>query len=244
MKDVVYARKGYVDESLQDTEQQFAEEDKDDESSTSKSDHESQISSHTKPRVSKIRRLDPRRLEAIERKLRPRQNHERAALRRAPSPTGGTAVPISYSVLRCLRWMESTTRTMVSIFYAVGTILGILAIPLLLVALLFMAFWAFDAVLIASKPNFCWIPGISSLEICDVPVVSPKPTISPAMQNALEYSSKLEEMQTLGADSVALPYYLRIAEGGIRGMIVQLSAVDLPTKQVVQLTFSKLLSDE
>ena len=63
-----------------------------------------------------------------------------------------------------------------------------------------------------------------------MPVVPPKPTLSPKMQNALEYSSKLEEMQTLGANSVALPYYLRIAEGGIRGMIVQRSAVDLPTK--------------
>jgi hypothetical protein len=40
-------------------------------------------------------------------------------------------------------------------------------------------------------------------------------------------------MQTLGAYSADLPHLLSMGEGGVRGMIVQLSVVDLPTRQVL-----------
>lgn len=52
----------------------------------------------------------------------------------------------------------------------------------------------------------------------------------PILFDGLDYGSKLEVMQKVGVDAVAIPYYLQINEGSVQSMIVQLSVLDPPSK--------------
>lgn len=53
---------------------------------------------------------------------------------------------------------------------------------------------------------------------------------SEAMIDVLNYTSKLEELQKLGADHVVLPYQLEIGERIARKMIVTVSALNLTSR--------------
>ena len=116
-----------------------------------------------------------------------------------------------------------------------GTILTLLQYPIAIIITVMIAYWgaqmAFASLPFASV-SLCGYPVISSLELCQTS--SPgTPHLPPRVKEGLDYTSKLEEMQTLGAYSADLPHLLSMGEGGVRGMIVQLSVVDLPTRQVL-----------
>ena len=151
--------------------------------------------------------------------------------RRAPNPARrrGRRKPkisnpsIKDYIIASLHWIAGT----------LGSMMSILQLPLAMmssmIVTLLVLYWVYDSSVTAISQKLCRIPGISYLEICQ-PVSSDLPIPTPFFQDGLGYGSKLEEMQRLGADSVELPYYLRIGEGSVRSMIVQLGAVDLPSK--------------
>lgn len=226
MNGAAYTREGYANETVPVAEWLPIDADEDKEMLTNRYDRGNQTRTRAKHKPRKVGRLDPTRLETIEKRFRPRQQSPAysaaapATPPHAPNPMLQPGVRFHSFLLNSLHWVLSTA----------GTVFNMLQIPIAIGMSLLIIYLVSDAILVASKPTICLVPGISSLEICDLPSIPPEPTIPAAVQNALEYSSKLEEMQILGANSVELPYYLGIAEGGIRGMIIQMSAVDLPTK--------------
>jgi hypothetical protein len=90
-------------------------------------------------------------------------------------------------------------------------------------------------ILTSAVGKFCVLPGLSYLGVyvgvCERPPPKPKTPLR-FFQEGLDYGSKMAEMQMIGADSVELPYLLQISEGQVRGMIIQLSAVDLPSRYI------------
>ena len=206
----------------------------DDESSATVKTSEDPFSDdHAIPRGEGIRRVAPRSKEKKKRRVEhgtlyrdkttPRyEDLPRVEFSNVPTSMHPTlALPVKRYFIQSLHWILSF----------LGTVMSILQIPFAVVLSLYAIYWLFYTIMMLATPKFCELPGITFLEICRLPTELPgPPETSPFIQTGLDYSSKLEEMQKLGADSVELPYHLRIGEGGVRGMIVQLSAVDLPSK--------------
>ena len=116
------------------------------------------------------------------------------------------------------RWIINATSTkskMMQIPVAIGlsVFVGVLAIRL---------------ALFITVPVVC-SPAWSHLSICNQNITV-NTTIDVFIAKGLQYGSTLEEMQAIGADTVELPYYLRLGEGAVRSLVVELSAVDIPSK--------------
>lgn len=116
-----------------------------------------------------------------------------------------------------LRWLLDVLSSMMSL----------LRLPIALLMSWLLLAWLYDYSITAATPALCGFPFASYMQSCQPTLTSLDPVF---FQDGLSYSSKLEEMQRMGANSVELPYYLRIGEGSVRSMIIQLSATDLPTK--------------
>lgn len=136
--------------------------------------------------------------------------------------------PLFKIISECLSW----------ILLILGKVIYLLQWPIALaVSLLlsyFLVYLGLNVFTSFTIPNFhanpCSLPLISSLKVCRSAGSAQPPKLYPLMKKGLAYTSTLEEMQNIGASSVDLPYYLRVGEDGVRRMIIQLSASDLPTK--------------
>lgn len=98
-------------------------------------------------------------------------------------------------------------------------------------------FSLFTARMLAPSWGFlCMLSGFSILPLCQEPIFK-SPVTGPMFQKPFDYATRLVEIQKIGAESIELPYRLQASEGSIGNMIVQLSAVDLPSKYVLRSTF-------
>lgn len=121
-------------------------------------------------------------------------------------------------------YLTAILRWLLDVF---SSIMSLLRLPIALLMSWLLLAWLYDYSITAAAPALCGLPFASYMQSCQPTLPSPDPVF---FQDGLNYSSKLEEMQRMGANSVEFPYYLRIGEGSVRSMIIQSSATDLPTK--------------
>jgi hypothetical protein len=128
-------------------------------------------------------------------------------------------------------WFRAYVSAVLVWFLAIAV--NMLIVLMTLLAGVFAMYVVYEYALEALAPamkSLCAVPGISilGLTICSPPPPPPEPP--QFLREGLDYGAKLSEMQKIGANSIELPYLLQISEGSVRSMIVQLSAVDLPSK--------------
>lgn len=126
---------------------------------------------------------------------------------------------------------DSAPRKNIAMFF-LHPFLKVLDILLALVAIYLAVYYAFNVttagILTPALATICSIPGASFLEIC--PGQLPKPSAQALPTAELNFTTRLEQLQLISAKSVDLPYHLQASEGAIGDMIVQLSAVHLPSR--------------
>lgn len=115
------------------------------------------------------------------------------------------------------------------ILNATGARSKMMQIPIAAGLSVFVGVLAIRLALFITIPMDCSSPIWSHMPICNSNLTV-NASIDVFIAKGLQYGSTLEEMQALGVDTVELPYYLRLGEGAVRSLVVELSAVDIPSK--------------